>query len=161
MLAWRNEDLIKISDCFWSLVIGHYDLMIVGGSASRCIIGSVRVTHPGILEKRCLAHTRHAENLNKSVTGEVPMSDVSMFCFLASYLVAFGLEMARVIRRISIPRFIILAAGVAGLIAHTFFFVRSRREDGIAPAAQFDPRLDARAGVAGHRLLSDPDGAEP
>lgn len=61
------------------------------------------------------------------------MSDVNMFWFLTSYLVAFGLEMARVVRRVSIPRFVILVAGVAGLIAHTFYLFAQGSKTGMPP----------------------------
>lgn len=51
------------------------------------------------------------------------MANVSVFCFLASYLVAFGLELTRLLRSTAINRAIMLLFGTAGLIAHTIYLL--------------------------------------
>ena len=54
------------------------------------------------------------------------MSNVNLSCFLISYLVAFGLEVTRLLRRGAIHRGVMLGFGWAGLVAHTIYlFVRS------------------------------------
>ena len=44
--------------------------------------------------------------------------NVTVFCFLASYVVAFGLEIARWVRQVSINRAVMLFAAAAGMVAH-------------------------------------------
>jgi ABC-type uncharacterized transport system permease subunit len=54
------------------------------------------------------------------------MAKVTVFCFLASYAVAFALELHRLLRRSSISRYVMLLFGAAGFVAHTaFLWVRS------------------------------------
>lgn len=61
------------------------------------------------------------------------MSNVTVFCFLASYLVAFGLEMARWVRRVSINRVVMLVAATAGMVAHTLYLFNRSGETGMPP----------------------------
>ena len=54
------------------------------------------------------------------------MANVTVFCFLASYLVALMLESARLVRGFDISRMFPVLAGTAGLVAHTtYLMVRS------------------------------------
>lgn len=56
------------------------------------------------------------------------MANVSIFCFLASYLLALGLEAVRLVRRTTISRAALLAFAAAGLVAHTaFLYFQSQR----------------------------------
>lgn len=56
------------------------------------------------------------------------MANVSIFCFLASYLVALGLEGVRLVRRTAISRAALIAFAAAGLVAHTaFLYFQSQR----------------------------------
>ncbi len=58
------------------------------------------------------------------------MSNVSVFCFLASYVVAFALELTRLLRRSSIRWYAIVAVSLAGFIAHTvYLFVQSGQKE--------------------------------
>ena len=64
------------------------------------------------------------------VYGNSSMGNVQLSCFYLSYLVAFGLELARLLRRGTIHRGIMLVFGWAGLLAHTVYLVvRSRAVD--------------------------------
>jgi ABC-type uncharacterized transport system permease subunit len=55
---------------------------------------------------------------------------VSVFCFLASYLVALGLDAARLLKRMTVARWVGLAFGIAGFVAQTgYLLVRSRQEN--------------------------------
>ncbi|MCX7419750.1 MAG: cytochrome c biogenesis protein CcsA [Planctomycetia bacterium] len=59
---------------------------------------------------------------------------VSVFCFLASYCVAFGLEMVRLKRRMAIGRWVGFGFGVAGFLAQTaYLLVRSRGTENLNP----------------------------
>lgn len=49
------------------------------------------------------------------------MLNVTVFCFLASYVVALALEASRLWLRASISRFVMLAFATAGLVAHTMY----------------------------------------
>lgn len=54
-------------------------------------------------------------------------ANVTVFCFLASYVVAFALELTRLLGRNRLSRFVMLGFGAAGLVAHTILiFNRSR-----------------------------------
>ncbi len=61
------------------------------------------------------------------------MNNVTVFCFLASYFVAFVLEMTRLLRRTGISRYVILLFTAAGLVAHTSFLLSQSREAGLPP----------------------------
>lgn len=57
----------------------------------------------------------------------IDFDKVTVFCFLASYVVAFGLEWLRLSRRGSPAKWGSLAFGVAGFLAHSIYLViRSR-----------------------------------
>lgn len=64
---------------------------------------------------------------------EADMSDVTIFCFLASYTVAFALELLRLRKP---GRFGLLAGAVfsaAGFLAHTLFLWNKGRAEGLPP----------------------------
>jgi len=55
---------------------------------------------------------------------------VSVFCFLASYFVAFGLDAARLLKRLPVARWIGLVFGLAGFAAQTgYLLIRGRQEN--------------------------------
>jgi hypothetical protein len=55
---------------------------------------------------------------------------VSVFCFLASYVVALGLDAARLLKRLPVARWIGLAFGLAGFSAQTgYLLIRGRQEN--------------------------------
>lgn len=55
---------------------------------------------------------------------------VSVFCFLASYVVALGLDAARLLKRLPVARWIGLAFGLAGFAAQTgYLLIRGRQEN--------------------------------
>ncbi len=59
---------------------------------------------------------------------------VTVFCFLASYVVAFGLEWIRLVRRGAIARWAGLAFGAAGFVAQTaYLLMRSRGHENLPP----------------------------
>jgi len=55
------------------------------------------------------------------------MINVNVFCFLASYLVAFVLEAARFLRRSASRRMLLLGFASAGFLAHTLYLVNRSR----------------------------------
>jgi ABC-type uncharacterized transport system permease subunit len=56
------------------------------------------------------------------------MQRVTVFCFLASYVVAFVLELSRMLGRSRISSLVAFGIGVAGLVAHTaYLFYRSQQ----------------------------------
>lgn len=58
------------------------------------------------------------------------MEKVTVFCFLASYTVATGMELVRLRSRNSVNRFLTLGAGAAGFLAHTtYLMVRAGKLD--------------------------------
>lgn len=61
------------------------------------------------------------------------MAHVTVFCFLASYLVAFVLELSRMLGRSRISRFVMIAFGVAGFTAHTWYLLNRARETHLPP----------------------------
>lgn len=61
------------------------------------------------------------------------MANVTIFCFLASYLVALVLECFRFVRRTAVSRAFALVATAAGLVAHTFYLVEQSRQAGLNP----------------------------
>jgi ABC-type uncharacterized transport system permease subunit len=61
------------------------------------------------------------------------MGNVSVFCFLASYVVAFALELARLVRRIPIHRTVMLGFAAAGLLAQTIYLWNRSRETSLPP----------------------------
>lgn len=62
------------------------------------------------------------------------LDKVSVFCFLASYAVALGLEWARLKRRSGTARWVGVGFGFAGFVAQTaYLLVRSRATDNLNP----------------------------
>lgn len=61
------------------------------------------------------------------------MSNVTVFCFLASYLVAFLLELSRLLGRSKLSRFVMLGFGFAGFAAHTMYLLARNNQIGLPP----------------------------
>ena len=66
------------------------------------------------------------------------MWHVTVFCFLASYLVAFALELTRFKRRtppgMSLAgRFVMIGFGVAGFVAHTLYLLNRSQQTHLPP----------------------------
>jgi ABC-type uncharacterized transport system permease subunit len=61
------------------------------------------------------------------------MWNVNLSCFLMSYCVAFGLELARLMRRGKIHHGIMLTFAWAGLLAHTIYLLRASFEVSLPP----------------------------
>jgi ABC-type uncharacterized transport system permease subunit len=61
------------------------------------------------------------------------MLHVTVFCFLASYLVAFALELGRLLGRSRINRFVMIGFGLAGFTAHTLYLLGRWRQTHLPP----------------------------
>lgn len=61
------------------------------------------------------------------------MSNVSVFCFLASYLVAFVLECLRLVNRGKFTHLGSILFAAAGLVAHTFYLLERSRAANLPP----------------------------
>jgi len=61
------------------------------------------------------------------------MFNVTVFCFLASYLVAFGLELTRLLKRNRISRLVMTGFAVAGLVAHTWYLLNRHQQTHLPP----------------------------
>jgi ABC-type uncharacterized transport system permease subunit len=61
------------------------------------------------------------------------MLHVTVFCFLASYLVAFALELSRLLGRSRISRFVMIGFGLAGFLAHTLYLLNRSQETHLPP----------------------------
>ncbi|MCA9117985.1 MAG: cytochrome c biogenesis protein CcsA [Planctomycetaceae bacterium] len=61
------------------------------------------------------------------------MGNVTVFCFLASYLVAFALEWTRLVRPMSINRIVMLGFAAAGLLAHSLYLVYRSQQTSMPP----------------------------
>jgi ABC-type uncharacterized transport system permease subunit len=61
------------------------------------------------------------------------MLAVTVFCFLASYSVAFALELTRWLKRAAINRAVMLLFGLAGLVAHTMYLFNRAGETSLPP----------------------------
>lgn len=61
------------------------------------------------------------------------MLRVSVFCFLASYLLAFGLEWTRFVARGSLGRLLALGSGFAGFIAQTWYLLLRSQQTSLPP----------------------------
>ena len=61
------------------------------------------------------------------------MSNVTVFCFFASYLVALAFEIVRAARGLSWLRWPAVFAATAGLVAHTFFLIERGRATNLPP----------------------------
>ena len=58
------------------------------------------------------------------------LNNVQLSCFLLSYLTAFGLEVASVMRGSKVARLAAIGFGIAGLVAHSaYLLIRSREVD--------------------------------
>jgi ABC-type uncharacterized transport system permease subunit len=58
---------------------------------------------------------------------------VSVFCFLASYAVALGVDLARLLKRWPVARWIGLAFGGAGFVAQTFYLLMQSQKGNLPP----------------------------
>jgi len=59
---------------------------------------------------------------------------VHLYCFLLSYLVAFGAELAQIIRsRSSAGKMVVVVAMIAGLVAHTSYLFARFQDSGLPP----------------------------
>jgi uncharacterized protein involved in cysteine biosynthesis len=63
----------------------------------------------------------------------IPWAKVTVFCFLASYIVALGLEGVRFIRQTTLNRVVMMAFALAGLTAHTIYLVIRSQKSGLPP----------------------------
>lgn len=61
------------------------------------------------------------------------MLHVTVFCFLASYLVAFFLELGRLLGRSAVSRFVMIGFGLAGLLAHTLYLLNRSQQTHLPP----------------------------
>lgn len=61
------------------------------------------------------------------------LSNVHLYCFLLSYLVAFGLEVAGIARRITAARVAAMVFSVAGLVAQTAYLVNRSQQANLPP----------------------------
>ena len=61
------------------------------------------------------------------------MDGITLFCFLASYLVALGFEGARLLKRSAYQRPVILIAVTAGLFAHTWYLINRSSQSNLPP----------------------------
>jgi ABC-type uncharacterized transport system permease subunit len=61
------------------------------------------------------------------------MAHVTVFCFLASYLVAFALELSCLLGRSRISRIVMLGFGIAGFVAHTWYLLNRHAETHLPP----------------------------
>jgi ABC-type uncharacterized transport system permease subunit len=59
--------------------------------------------------------------------------NITVFCFLASYLVALGVEVARLWRPAKWQRNGMLFAGAAGLVAHSLYLIKRSQANGLPP----------------------------
>ncbi|MGQ0635041.1 MAG: cytochrome c biogenesis protein CcsA [Planctomycetaceae bacterium] len=61
------------------------------------------------------------------------MANVQVFCFLASYAVAFGLELSRFIGRSRVSRYAMVGFAIAGIVAHTWYLLNRFRHTDLPP----------------------------
>src|SRR5882672_11435135 len=61
------------------------------------------------------------------------MLHVTVVCFLASYLVAFALELGRLLGRSRISRFVRLGFALAGFVAHTLYLLNRSQQTHLPP----------------------------
>ena len=61
------------------------------------------------------------------------MLRVTIFCFLASYLVAFALELGRLLGRSRASRFVMIGFGLAGFAAHTIYLLNRSQQTHLPP----------------------------
>lgn len=58
---------------------------------------------------------------------------VSVFCFLASYVVALGVDLARLLKRWPVARWVGLVFGAAGFLAQSAYLVVRSRQENLPP----------------------------
>lgn len=63
----------------------------------------------------------------------IPWAKVTVFCFLASYVVALGLEGVRLLKQNSLNRVVMMAFALAGLVAHSAYLVIRSQKSGLPP----------------------------
>jgi ABC-type uncharacterized transport system permease subunit len=61
------------------------------------------------------------------------MAHVTVFCFLASYLVALALEFSRLLGNSRFSRFVMVGFGSAGLVAHTWYLMNRHQATQLPP----------------------------
>ena len=61
------------------------------------------------------------------------MDNVTIYCFLASYAVAFALELTRLFRQIAIRQIVVLAFTAGGFLAHTFLLLNHSEDADLPP----------------------------
>lgn len=61
------------------------------------------------------------------------LANVTVFCFLASYLVAFAMELTRLWGKSRISRFVMIGFGAAGFVAHTFYLLNRSQQTHLPP----------------------------
>ena len=61
------------------------------------------------------------------------MLHVTLLCFLASYLVAFFLELSRLVGRSAIGRLVMIGFGLAGFLAHTLYLLNRNQQTHLPP----------------------------
>ncbi len=61
------------------------------------------------------------------------MSNVTVLCFFATYLLVLGLEWLRTVRPHRLIRPVALVLALAGLVAHTSFLLEQSRQSGLPP----------------------------
>lgn len=63
----------------------------------------------------------------------IPWDKVTVFCFLASYVVALGLEGVRLVKQATLNRVVMMVFALAGLVAHTIYLVIRSQKSGLPP----------------------------
>lgn len=63
----------------------------------------------------------------------IPWAKVTVFCFLASYVVALGLEGVRLLRQTTLNRVVMMIFASAGLVAHTIYLLIRSQKSGVPP----------------------------
>jgi ABC-type uncharacterized transport system permease subunit len=63
----------------------------------------------------------------------IPWAKVTVFCFLASYVVALGLEGVRLLKQTTLNRVVMMVFASAGLAAHTIYLVIRSQKSGLPP----------------------------
>jgi ABC-type uncharacterized transport system permease subunit len=63
----------------------------------------------------------------------IPWAKVTVFCFLASYIVALGLEGVRLLKQNTFNRIVMMIFALAGLIAHSAYLIIRSQKSGLPP----------------------------
>lgn len=61
------------------------------------------------------------------------MLNTTVFCFLASYIVALVLELSRLLGRSKLSRAVMVGFGLAGFVAHTFYLINRGQQMHLPP----------------------------